>query len=178
MTHTLILSTLINLFAISPDLCDVPYLDTTGEPRTDSIGQTLSRYCKWTGPDAPTLDSDVCCSIEGNDAACWMPDERGSCYGGSKWYCEYGKKWLGGGVECMQPFPSACDLGHCTQVQAPPQPPDVLANLICCFEGYGCELINPDVFLDCEDSGGIASWCDFGVCNEDGSVTCSKSTRS
>ena len=69
MANSIILSTLLNLFAISPDLCEVPYLDITGEPCTDSIGQTLSRYCKWTGPDAPTLDADVCCSIEGDDAA-------------------------------------------------------------------------------------------------------------
>ena len=170
MANTIILSTLLNLFATSPDLCAVPYLDITGEPCTDSIGQTLSRFCKWTGPDAPVLDSDVCCSLEGDSAACWMPDTQGNCAAGSKWYCEHGQKQVGGGVVCYQPFPSACDSGHC--VQAPELPPDVQADLICCFDGGGCEHIVTLDIWNCEDSGGIVSWCEDGTSNADGTVTC------
>jgi hypothetical protein len=68
MKLSIIVTTILNMFATSPDLCAEPYLDPYGTPCTDSIGQTRSRYCKWTGPDAPLLDANVCCTIDGDGA--------------------------------------------------------------------------------------------------------------
>lgn len=166
-----IITTLLQLFAPSPDLCAEPYLDITGTPCTDSIGQTLSRYCEWSGPDVPVLDRDVCCSFAGDSAACWLPASGSGCASGSvARYCEYGDVLTEGAVVCYQPFPSACDLGHC--VNAPAQPPDVQADLICCNAG-GCRELAVNVQAwDCEDNGGIVSWCADGFSNVDGTVTC------
>ena len=64
MSLSIILTTILSNFATSsPNLCDDVYVDTDGSPYTDSIGQMLSRYCVWTGPDAPVWDADVCCTI-------------------------------------------------------------------------------------------------------------------
>jgi hypothetical protein len=169
MKLSIIVTTILNMFATSPDLCAEPYLDPYGTPCTDSIGQTLSRYCKWTGPDAPVLDANVCCTIDGDGAACSMPNSRGSCSTGSKWYCEYGKKLTGGGVVCYQPFPSACDHGFC--VAAPELPPPVLADLACCNAGM-CQPIMAGQTWDCEGNGGTVLWCHDGMSNADGSITC------
>jgi hypothetical protein len=67
---SIILSTLLSTFATggSPDLCDDVFLDAAGDPITDLVGQTLSRFCKWTGPDVPAWDANVCCTFA-DDAA-------------------------------------------------------------------------------------------------------------
>jgi hypothetical protein len=169
MANTIILSTLLNLFATSPDLCAVPYLDMTGAPCTDSIGQTLSRYCEWTGPDAPVLGKDVCCVTDSESATCWMPDARGGCGSGSKWSCEHGEQLADGRVVCYQSFPSACDFGLC--VHAPDVPPTVVADLICCM-GESCTEIEKEGILDCLDNEGFVTWCSDGMSNVDGTVTC------
>jgi hypothetical protein len=49
---TLLVSLLQFASAPAPDLCADVYLNTAGEPITDSSGTTLSRFCEWTGPDA------------------------------------------------------------------------------------------------------------------------------
>ena len=124
MTPQIIVTTILNIFATSPDLCAESYLDEYGKPWTDSIGQTLSRYCTWTGPDAPILDAEVCCTIDADTASCWLPDTGSDCQMGSKWYCEYGEA-IAGGVVCYRPYPDACDMGFC--VQAPEVPPEAPA---------------------------------------------------
>ncbi|HLT35385.1 MAG TPA: hypothetical protein VK034_03845, partial [Enhygromyxa sp.] len=63
MQLSIILTTTI--LTTSPDLCGDVYVDENGDPYTDGVGQTWSRFCDWTGPSAPVLDLDVCCTISG-----------------------------------------------------------------------------------------------------------------
>ncbi|HLT40386.1 MAG TPA: hypothetical protein VK034_29105 [Enhygromyxa sp.] len=167
MQLTAILTTILQFFATSPDLCADVYVDANGDPYTDSIGQTLSRYCQWTGFEAPVLNSDVCCSIDHDGAACSLPDSNGRCQFGSRMFCRYGKATRLG-VVCYQPFPSACRAGYC--VQPPEVPPPTHANLACC--NGSCFEIDPDSIPDCKGSGGTLLWCYDGVSNADGSITC------
>lgn len=168
MQLTAILTTVLNIFANSPDLCAEVLLDADGQPWTDSLGQTLSRYCQWTGPDAPVLDAEICCDIEDDAAACVLPDPSGGCPLGDRYSCRYGKV-IRGGVICLQPFPDACELGHC--VKAPELLPPTHADLLCCH-GSWCVDIPKFTSGDCDDAGGEVSWCDFGETHTDGTVTC------
>ena len=168
MNPAIIVTTLLNIFATSPDLCSEVYLDSDGSPLVDSIGQTVARYCEWTGPDAPVLDADVCCEIDGA-AACWLPDRDGYCSVGSLWHCMYGEVDASQGVVCYQPFASACDHGHC--VELPELPPPTQADLLCCSPGT-CQEIAPAQMWDCDDNGGTLWYCQDGMSNADGSVTC------
>jgi hypothetical protein len=93
------------------------YVDQNGVAYTDAIGQTWSRFCDWSGPSAPLLDRDVCCTISGGNAVCTLPDRKGRCSTGSKMSCEYGEVTSTGAVVCQQPFPSICDFGFCGDVQ-------------------------------------------------------------
>ena len=169
MQLSIILTTILNLFSTSPDLCAAPLLDMDGNPYTDAIGQTLSRYCKWAGPDAPVFDGDVCCVLDSDSAACWAPSSNGTCGTGVKRYCKHGERLSGGGVVCYKPYPDACALGHC--VQAPQEPPPVLADLICCYDGECYEITKHEQW-DCDEIGGTVVWCHDGMSNLDGTVTC------
>jgi hypothetical protein len=152
MELSTILISIFQIFANSPDLCAEVYRDPTGAPWTDSIGQTLSRYCQWTGPNPPTLDANVCCDIAEGVAACVSPDVNGRCSFGAKYYCKYGQATTAG-IVCYQPFPDACEAGHC--VAMPELPPPTQANLLCCNTG-ACQEIKVDPSMeDCEDNGGI-----------------------
>jgi hypothetical protein len=169
MELSTILTSILKIFATNTDLCADVYVDATGEPYTDSIGQTLPRYCQWTGPDAPILNRDVCCDIHDGVAACVLPTSTGGCSIGSRYYCKYGQASIAG-VVCYQPFPDACALGFC--VQPPEVPPPVQAVMIaCCSAGGACVEIDvlKDEDLDCQ---GKIAVCDYGASNEDGTVTC------
>jgi len=171
MKLSIILTTILSTFAtISPDLCDDVFLDASGDPVTDLIGQTLSRYCEWTGPHAPVWDANVCCNIDDDGAACSRTDADGRCMTGTKtMYCEYGAALPTGGVTCYQPFPDACDAGLC--VEAPVLMPEAQMSLgiICCSNGGACQYVEHGSMDDCQ--GQLLS-CDYGVSNADGTVDC------
>ena len=172
MELTIILTTILANFASNPDLCADVYLDETGEPLVDAIGQTFSRYCEWTGPDAPLLKSDACCTIDEDGAHCSVPDANGRCSVGMKMSCDYGEVVLGA-VVCYQPFPSACEVGECSdedplEVGAEP----LESGPICCVGGI-CFPVNTAADADaCVENDGYASWCDHGFQNADGTVDC------
>ena len=168
MQLSIILITLLNNFATNPDLCAVPYLGADGEPFTDSIGQTLSRYCQWTGPNVPTLDRDVCCVLDEDSAACGLPDSNGRCSFGVKRYCRYGAA-SSAGVVCYQPFQDACQAGFC--VKMPEVPPPTQATLACCSSGGACVSIAADQQDECKKTGTILA-CSDGATNEDGTIIC------
>ena len=168
MKIAIVLSTLLSIFATTvPNLCDDVFVDALGQPLTDDVGQTLSRYCAWTGPDAPVWDADVCCNIDDDDAACSVPLAVGCPTGTTRMYCEHGKADALGGVTCYQPFPSACELGMC--VEAPDQPPPVAAFLLCCGPGGACQYLPTDQVFDCP---GELAWCDYGSMDDNGVVDC------
>ena len=173
MTITIVLTMAllhsISAFSSTPDLCTDPLLDISGAPLTDSSGQTLSRHCQWTGPDAPLWDGAVCCDIDTADtASCMAPNERGQCSDGASAYCEYGKESNTGDVICYQPLPSACDQQPCGGADKTPN--ETQADVLCCENGDCWEFDWENAaWSDCL---GYFSWCSSGFLNEDGSVDC------
>jgi hypothetical protein len=159
----------ITAFVTSPDLCADVHLDATGQPYMDSIGQTLPRYCKWTGPNVPVLNTDVCCDISDGVAACVMPDQTGGCSLGAPYYCKYGQV-IRNGVICYRPFPDACASGFC--VQPPELPPPTEPFLACCSAGGVCQEIDILQGSDCFTYGGTILACVHGVLNDDGTMAC------
>jgi hypothetical protein len=163
---SIILSTLLSTFATSsPDLCGDVYLDASGDPVTDSVGQTLSRFCKWTGPVVPTWNADVCCTFANNAATCTRTDTRGRCQSGTaKRYCEHGSLGADGRVSCFQPFPDACEAGFCDV--APAGAAMGASVPLCCYAG-GCYELDFE-----EDCFGNFKFCDSPYTNSDGTVGC------
>ncbi|PRQ03413.1 hypothetical protein ENSA5_16190 [Enhygromyxa salina] len=168
MELTTLLTTLLTTFAIySPNLCDDVYLNPSGAPITDAVGQTLSRYCQWAGPNVPVWADDICCTIDGDAAECTATARDGSCDVGEPKYCEYGEETALGFV-CYQPFPSMCDRGLC--VARPPVPEAELAALVaCCTSGGACQLVVAGTLPNCQ---GELLACEHGISNEDGTVDC------
>ena len=170
MKLTIILSTIISTFANTvPNLCDEVFLDALGVPLTDDVGQTLSRYCAWTGPDAPAWDADVCCTIEDDEAACSKLSATGCPSGTARRYCKYGAQDALGGVTCYQPFPDGCEAGMC--IEAPEAPPLIQATtfVMCCSAGGACQYVHRGTSFDCE--GELLS-CDYGYVDENDVVEC------
>ena len=172
MVITTLLSTLLSTFATPvPNLCDAVILDTSGDPVTDSVGQTLSRYCQWMGPDAPVWDANVCCSIDDDAAACSTIRTDGRCPSGTKvHYCEHGAADALGGVTCYQPLPSMCDLGLCVEAPEIPLVATLEGVVACCSPGGACQIVpTHEAALDCQ---GDFLACNYGAQNADGSVEC------
>ena len=169
MTLSIILTTALTTFATSPDLCADVYLDETGAPIEDALGQTLSKYCQWSGPDSPILDSDVCCTIDDDGAHCSLPDPNGRCSIGYKMWCEYGVA-SGGAVTCQQAFPSVCDNGGCQEIASPDSGP--VEDVICCVGGTCFEVETWSDFDLCADLDGYMGFCIHGVQNLDGTIDC------
>lgn len=170
MKLSIVLTTLLSTFATdAPNLCDEVFLDALGEPVTDDLGQTLSRYCAWTGPDAPIWNADVCCTLDDDGAACSVPRARGCPTGTERMYCEHGAANALGGVTCYQPFPDGCEAGMC--VAAPELPPPVQKAdfIMCCSPGGACHYVQSGTSFDCQ---GQLLGCDYGILNTDGSVEC------
>jgi hypothetical protein len=168
---SIILSTLLSTFSTTavPNLCDYVYRDASGAPITDSVGQTLSRFCEWAGPDAPVWNANVCCTFDANGAACMRTNSRGGCSTGKKHYCEYGEAVAGGGVICYQPLPSMCDVSTCV---APPDVPPTgqeSDSIVCCSPGGACQWVSVDESYDCI---GEIAYCDHGYQDGNGVVEC------
>jgi hypothetical protein len=173
MKLSIILSTFLSTFATTttaPNLCDDVFLDASDNPVTDLVGQTLSRYCEWTGPDAPVWDADVCCTIDHDGAACSRPSATGHCMTGTKkMYCEHGAATPLGGVTCYQPFPSMCDAGLC--IEAPDLIPEAQMGegVVCCTPGGACVYVHNNDVASCY---GELLACNYGISNADGTVDC------
>jgi hypothetical protein len=131
------------------DLCDIVYSDT-GRPV----------LCEPHREGAPRYDGTVCCDTQ----TCYEAPE-GYCLDDEKpFYCALGEADTTGEVSCYFEVPDYCDVFPCAPgFQALPQ-----ANFMCCHAGIcwttypssnDCEI--PDIY-----------WCDDGVTNEDGTVTC------
>ena len=168
MKLTIILAILFSNFSTTtPDLCDIVYTDAAGSPYVDMTGQTLARYCEWTGPDAPVWNANLCCDIDATGAACTVSDAKGGCTVGEPYFCEHGAV-VASGVVCQQVFPSACDAGLCV---APPTVPPLTqaSGMVCCSPGGVCQPVNVDNMLDCQ---GTYLACPYGSQNADGTVEC------
>jgi hypothetical protein len=148
--------TLITLFATltAPtvklgDVCNLVHTNT-GTPV----------LCEPHPDGAPRYDGTVCC----NGDTC-IKGDAGTCLADRKpYYCELGQLWASGEVSCYFEVPAYCDVFPCApSFQTWPQ-----ANDMCCHDG---ECWTPNTELsDCEIED--IYWCDDGVTNQDGTVTC------
>lgn len=150
-----------------PDLCDDVYLDDVGAPATDSKGVALSRFCTWTGPDAPLWADHVCCAIDGASADCTPTDANGRCTAGMKMWCDYGED-IGGKVTCYQPFPDACDEGFCDTLAVPPGTQAEEMVPLCCYADTD-DCYQLAIGAPC---GGDFLYCDSPYTTEQGTVGC------
>ena len=153
---SIITSLLLTLFAtLTPtsgdlsDLCDIVHPDT-GTPLR----------CSPQPEGAPLYGGTVCC----DDTTCFE-SEGGPCLDGEVLYsCELGKVSASKEVACFFEVPTYCEVFPCDPgYQTQPQ-----ANPICCNNGV-CWNIFGDGY-DCEFND--IYWCDDGVTNQDGTVTC------
>ena len=148
-----------------PDLCtEVVYLDLEGAALEDADGTKLSVYCEWTGEDAPVWADEVCCELGPDSAYCTPTGTDGECspFQAKRW-CEFGE-FDGEQVNCLQPFPSACNSIEC--VAPPVGTPQEGPTPLCCYAGICYELS-----FD-ERCGGSYNMCDSPYTNEDGTVGC------
>ena len=178
MQITIVLTTLLSIFAMVPtlygdgdpvpdDLCteDV-YLDPEGVPLVDSDGTTLSRYCVWTGEDAPVWADEVCCEMGPDSANCTTTNALGECSAVQvKRWCDYAEI-DGDQVTCLQPFPSACTSGVCADPPLGVQAAPMAHTPLCCYGGTCYELSFDEL------CGGSFQWCDSPYTNTDGTVGC------
>ena len=168
MTTAIILLSSLLLAPLAPDLCDDVYLNADNEPITDAYGTTLSRFCEWTGPDAPVWDDDLCCTTGAVGAECTPATLESSCPTGKRMYCEYGELLADSSVVCYQPFPATCE-SSCGEPAATIQAPDYIQEtLLCCYNG-NCYDFSPALGDTCP---GELSWCYWGYLLEDGTVDC------
>ena len=150
------ITTLITFFATltatpgqPSDLCDIVYPDTS-----------RPIFCEPHPDGAPRYNATACC----NDTECVTP-RAGKCSTGRKaYFCELGEAWSDGVVSCYFEVPEYCDVFPCALgFQTWPQ-----ANYMCCHAG-NCWNSLP-TSNDCEPQD--IFWCDNGVTNSDGTVTC------
>lgn len=154
---SIITQAIFTLFAIAgspwqaPDLCDAVH-PKTGTPTR----------CEAHPEGAPVYDGVVCC----NGEVCFEQDSRGCLEDEQPYFCELGDVGVAGLVTCYFEVPSYCDVYPCEQapptVQTVPQ-----SNGMCCNAGICWTIWNAS---ECELQD--IYWCDDGVSNEDGTVTC------
>ena len=170
------ISVLLSLFLSTPtgtipDLCADAMLGPDGSEIRDATGLHLSRYCEWSGPQAPVWDDHACCDVDAAGATCSAINSRdGSCAEGTRYYCEYGEQTPSGEVVCYQPLPSMCDAGLCVEA-----PPEVLPTLALIDPLVSCCDANGDCYYVGFDSGdcqGEILICLWGMTMEDGTVEC------
>lgn len=151
---TLVLSTLavtsLAYGATPPDRC--AKLGTDGYPK----------YCEPIGEHiAPGWDDPLCC-----DGAECEPMGTAGCGGDRQPFsCDHARFNAVGTVTCLFVVPHYCDEYSCepSPVRDDQQPPQ--AQELCCYE-EGCYA------PDGGPCGGVLFWCDDGVSNSDGTVTC------
>ena len=168
MYTAIVLSTLANIFAISPDLCADVLLDPAGVPYQDAGGSTFSRYCEWTEPEPPVWGQDVCSTID-SSAHCIEPSVGGRCAVGFKMWCEYGEL-IGDAVTCYQPFPAVGEENPSGEVLPPDPPPQ--EDLVCYQDGVYTEIYDEQGAIDCVAGNGYVWWCTYGYENTDGTIDC------
>lgn len=151
----IITQAIFTLFAIVGPASQLPDLCEAVHPKTG----TPTR-CEAHPDGAPVYDGVVCCTGE----VCFEQDSRGCLDDEQPHFCEFGDVGSAGLVTCYFEVPSYCDIYPCAPgYQTVPQENPMCCNAGICWniwEGtYDCEV--DDIY-----------WCDDGVTNEDGTVTC------
>lgn len=146
-------------------LSSLVLLSPTGvEARYRDLCMSVPFMCEYTGPDAPLLQANVCYG-----SAIGVRLMTGSCPSGSwPYYVEHGEVVdpITNQVAAYVSLYDACTKANLC-VAGPP-PPGAEAFPMCCKK-------NAQGGETCYDGGGCGGtmwWCNDGVCNEDGTVTC------
>ncbi|EDM73928.1 hypothetical protein PPSIR1_14810 [Plesiocystis pacifica SIR-1] len=122
-----------------------------------------SKVCEYTGPGAPVLDADVCLDPAGQVS---LKGSTPCTVGSVPFHVRYGELYdpVANLVVAYIPLESACSVpGLCEEMPDGYTDNSSTAQNICCING---------VCWPGSDCGGTLLWCDDGVCNEDGTVTC------
>ena len=140
-------------------------------PATASAGQyrdlcaSVPGACEPTGPDAPTIDVDVCW----NETGALELKGDGSCTEGSwPYHLKYGEiaDPMVSTVIAYRPLDNACDHpGLCVHG---PAPEGAEGQSICCEWGVCVPLSE----VACNSASSFAVFCVFGETHADGTVTC------
>lgn len=152
-TTTLLLSGLLGLgLVFSPMAAHAEYRDLC-----DS-----TKVCEYTGPNAPALGADVCLNATGQVR---LKGSSPCALGSVPFHVRHGEVYdaVQQLVIAYTPLANACSQGVCESMPDNVTLPLVNEEVICC-EGAICW---PG--LDCD---GTLFWCEDGVSNEDGTVTC------
>lgn len=124
-----------------------------------SLCGTVPAVCDYAGPTAPRLLSDVCLSSTGV-----VTLKTGSCASGSTaYFVERGEvNPSSGHVDAYIALADACDTAGTCIEYAPHS--GAWASVICCITADEC--------YPGSNCGGVLKWCEDGVSNLDGTVTC------
>lgn len=157
MIQSLILTSLAFLtlgFGLGSDTA--PAQDRCGE--LNEKGYPL--YCSPTGPDAPRWAEEICCDgamcVEVGTVGC--PDDT------LNFWCRNAEVDGEGNVTCLFEVPKYCDIYDCPE-PSPGYQPHPASNVMCCF-AEACYDANEFICY------GNLYWCDDGVNNWDGTMTC------
>lgn len=139
-------------------------LDSSTAPVQDRCAQLGTTgyplYCSPTGPDGPLWEGEVCC-----DGAKCIEHEGTSCPDRMTTYqCELAELDAEGGVTCLFEVENYCDTHACPTAPQGYQP-QPQGNAMCCYDGACYDTLG-------DECGGILYWCDDGVTNESGTVSC------
>jgi hypothetical protein len=122
---------------------------------------SIPAACNYTGPNAPTLGAAVCYGT----ASGIVLKGTAPCPSGTwAYYVDYGEivDPVANAVAAYVPLDNGCDRpGLC--VDGPP-PAGAQEYVMCCTSDTQC--------VHGSKCGGTLWWCNDGVCNEDGTITC------
>ncbi|EDM77800.1 hypothetical protein PPSIR1_38499 [Plesiocystis pacifica SIR-1] len=141
------------MLALAPAAADAEYRDLC-----DS-----SKVCEYTGPNAPLLNAAVCLDPAGQVR---LKGSTACPQGSVPFHARYGEVYEPTQqlVVAYIPLESACSVPEiCQELPDGYTDNTSTAQNICCI-GAVC--------WPGSDCGGTLLWCDDGVCNEDGTVTC------
>ncbi|EDM76666.1 hypothetical protein PPSIR1_38099 [Plesiocystis pacifica SIR-1] len=126
-----------------------------------------SKVCEYTGPNAPVLDADVCLDPTGTVR---LKGSAGCSHAEIPFHARFGEVYepLQQLVVAYIPLQSACTVPGLCEAKEEYSPNTGTAQALCCINGVCWPGID-----GCQ---GTLMWCDDGVCNEDGTVTCFEGT--
>jgi hypothetical protein len=117
--------------------------------------------CEYTPANVPKLLADVCYDPSNNVTR--VKGTAPCLVGTSAFTVIYGEivNPVTGEVAAYAPLDDACAAGKCVEYQPHDNPQE---HGMCCENGGPCWPVG--------GCGGVLYWCNDGVCNEDGTITC------
>jgi hypothetical protein len=136
-------------------------IPSTADAEYRQLCTSVPGACEYSPANVPKLLADVCHDPSNNAITL---KGAAACQSGSRTYTViYGEVLdsLTGEVAAYIPLDDACAAGRCA-AYVPHENPQAYG--MCCQNGGPCWPGN--------SCGGVLYWCNDGVCNDDGTVTC------